>query len=110
MLLTNSDSGLDLTSAVTDEVGGQFGWPWTGWSTPRWLFLLGLGLVVGVVGVIVRHLRKRRKGDLPARLLVARRRHNQRGGRATLRLRRRLTFPREDRQFCRENDISPSAL
>ncbi len=67
VLLTNSDSGLDLTSAVIDEVGGQFGWPWTGWSTPLWLFLLGLGLVVGVVVVIVRHQRKRRKGDLPAR-------------------------------------------
>ena len=67
VLLTNSDSGLDLTSAVIDEVGGQFGWPWTGWSTPLWMFLLGLGLMVGVVAVIVRHLRKRRKGDLPAK-------------------------------------------
>ena len=71
VLLTNSDSGLDLTSAVIDEVGGQFGWPWTGWSTPLWMFLLGLGLMVGVVAVIVRHLRKRRKGDLPAKPPVA---------------------------------------
>jgi CubicO group peptidase (beta-lactamase class C family) len=67
VLLTNSDSGLDLTAEVVDEVAGQFDWPWTGWATPLWMFLLGLGLVIGVVVVIVRHLRKRRKGDLSAK-------------------------------------------
>jgi hypothetical protein len=66
VLLTNSDSGRDLTSAVIDEVGDQFSRPWTGWTTPLWLFLLGLGLVVGVVVVIVRHVPNRRKADLPA--------------------------------------------
>jgi hypothetical protein len=66
VLLTNSDSGFDLTAAVIEEIGGQFNWPWTGWATPLWLFLLGLGLVVGVVVVIVRHRRKRRERDLPA--------------------------------------------
>ena len=60
VVLTNSDGGLDLTAEVIDEVGGQFGWPWTGWSTPLWMFLLGLGLVVGVAVVIGRHRRQRR--------------------------------------------------
>ncbi len=66
VLLTNSDSGLDLTAAVIDEVGGQFRWPWTGGATPLWLFLLELGSVVGVVVVFVRHRRTGRGGDLPA--------------------------------------------
>ncbi len=60
MLLTNSDSGLDLTGAVVDEVADRLDWPWTGWSTPLWLFLIELAVAVGVVAAIVRRLRKRR--------------------------------------------------
>lgn len=66
VLLTNSDSGLDLTAAVVDEVAGQFSWPWTGWATPLWMFLLGLGLVIGGFVEIVRRRRKRREGSVPA--------------------------------------------
>jgi CubicO group peptidase (beta-lactamase class C family) len=66
VLLTNSDSGLELTAAVVDEVAGQFSWPWTGWATPLWMFLLGLGLVVGGFTAIVRRRRKRREGSVPA--------------------------------------------
>ena len=56
----------NMTKPVVDEVASQFSWPWTGWATPLWLFLLELALVIGVVVVIVRHRRKRREGDLPA--------------------------------------------
>jgi CubicO group peptidase (beta-lactamase class C family) len=66
VLLTNSDSGLDLTAEVVDEVADQFDWPWTGWATPLWLFLLELGLVIGVVVVIVRRRRTRRAGSVSA--------------------------------------------
>ena len=62
VLLTNSDSGLDLTAAVVDEVAGQLGWPWTGWATPLWMFLMGLGLAVGAVVGIARRRSKHRKG------------------------------------------------
>lgn len=66
VLLTNSDSGLDLTAAVVDEVADQLAWPWTGWSTPLWMFLLGLGLVAGGFVAMVRNLRRRRRGSVPA--------------------------------------------
>lgn len=66
VLLTNSDSGLELTAAVVDEVAGQFSWPWTGWATPLWMFLLGLGLVIGSFVGIVRRGRKRRERSVPA--------------------------------------------
>jgi CubicO group peptidase (beta-lactamase class C family) len=66
VVLTNSDSGLELTAAVIDEVANMLSWPWTGWSTPLWMFLLGLGLAVGVPVGIVRRRRTRREGDVPA--------------------------------------------
>jgi CubicO group peptidase (beta-lactamase class C family) len=66
VLLTNSDNGLELTAAVVDEVAGQFSWPWTGWATPLWMFLLGLGLVIGGFVGIARRRRKRREGSVPA--------------------------------------------
>jgi LPXTG-motif cell wall-anchored protein len=66
VVLTNSDSGLDLTAAVVDEVAGQFGWPWTGWATPLWMFLLGLALVAGGFVAIVRRRRKRRERSVPS--------------------------------------------
>ncbi len=61
VLLTNSDSGLDLTGAVVDEVADMLDWPWTGWSTPLWLFLLEVGLLLGVVFSVVGRLRRRRQ-------------------------------------------------
>jgi CubicO group peptidase (beta-lactamase class C family) len=66
VVLTNSDSGLDLTAAVVDEVASQFSWPWTGWATPLWMFLLGLGVMIGVLVGIARRWRKRREGSVPA--------------------------------------------
>ena len=66
VLLTNSDSGLELTAAVVDEVASQFSWPWTGWATPLWMFLLGLGVMIGVLVGIARRWRKRREGSVPA--------------------------------------------
>lgn len=65
-MLTNSDSGLDLTAPVVDEVAGQFGWPWTGWSTPLWLVLLVLASVVAVVVGTVGRLRRRMERSLPS--------------------------------------------
>ena len=58
VVLTNSDNGHELTAVVVDEVASQFGWPWTGWATPLWMFLLALGLVaVGVVWIVRRRPR-----------------------------------------------------
>jgi len=47
VVLTNSDSGLELTDEVIKVVAGQFGWAWTGWSTPLW------AVVVGIVTLVI---------------------------------------------------------
>jgi hypothetical protein len=47
IVLTNSDTGDALAAAVIDVVADEFGWPWTGWSTPLWAVLvISLGVVV----------------------------------------------------------------
>jgi CubicO group peptidase (beta-lactamase class C family) len=66
VLFTNSDSGLDLTAAVVGHIADTLDWPWTGWATPLWMFLLALGLVVGAVVAIVIRLRKRRERKFAA--------------------------------------------
>ncbi len=40
VVMTNGDRGDALASAVIDVVADEFGWPWTGWSTPFWVVLV----------------------------------------------------------------------
>jgi CubicO group peptidase (beta-lactamase class C family) len=60
VVMTNGDAGLDLTDDVVDAAAGYFGWPGSGWSTPLWMVLVGLGLLVSAAASAVRWLRRAR--------------------------------------------------
>lgn len=64
VVLTNSDNGLELTSSVVDEVAAQFAWPWTGWATPLWMFLLGIGALLAVAAAVARRVHTRHRSAL----------------------------------------------
>ena len=72
VVLTNSDTGQELTESVVDEVAAQFNWPWTGWTTPLWLFVLGLGLIIALFAGIARRWRKHRSVRVPAEPITER--------------------------------------
>jgi CubicO group peptidase (beta-lactamase class C family) len=61
VVMTNSDAGDAVASAVVDVVGSELGWPWTGWSTPLWVVLAAVGLIA-VAGlswwIVVRRRRR----------------------------------------------------
>jgi len=62
VIMTNSDTGLELTAEVIDVVAAELHWPWTGWSTPLWAVLLGmLGIAALLVAMAVVLLRRRRE-------------------------------------------------
>ena len=58
VVFTNSDNGLGPSEEIINHIGGQFGWPWTGWATPLWMVLVGLGLIAATIFVLYR-LRRR---------------------------------------------------
>ena len=62
IVMTNSDAGEELASAVIDAVAGELGWPWAGWSTPLWMVVVasvGLLALASLSGWLV--MRKRRQ-------------------------------------------------
>lgn len=61
VVLTNSDTGLDLTDEVVPFVYEAMDWPRPGWATPLWMVLAGLGVVAAAGWWVVRLVRRRRR-------------------------------------------------
>lgn len=60
VVMTNSDEGMVLADEIVDVVAEALHWPWTGWSTPLWLFLVEVAVVV-VAGFLAGRWWKQRR-------------------------------------------------
>lgn len=61
VVMTNNDTGIDLTAAVIDAVAEELGWPWTGWSTPFWAVLVAFSGLIALVALSARAVIRRRR-------------------------------------------------
>ena len=60
VVMTNSDEGMLLADEIVDVVAEALDWPWTGWSTPLWLFLIVVAVVL-VAGFLAGRWWKQRR-------------------------------------------------